>query len=409
MSGFSRTEYAFARLLSRTPVLKKSLKYFWQQLNHKLNRSAVTFDCRYPVVRLTESGKIGFFGYYDLSPMNEDGSHVVFHQLQGSSLKADRANIILMDLKTGSKTKIGDTSMFNLQSGSRLQWMNDHEVLFNKEKEDCSGCGTVRYDMVTGQSRFYDFPVFCTAKTTAFSINLSAAKASGNEYGYRSLNSFPKDESMISAFDFDKEVVKMILPLEKLLSFGDRGYPTGSKHTVNHLMISPDNDNIIFIHRWYSASGKSERLLMMQLSTGDLKTLNDEMTSHCCWLDSTTVLGYMRHRGKDGYYSVTVSGEFKEWESPFDGDPVDGHPSCEKGKVVFDTYPDKCRMQSLFIRDRDRIELVGKFFSPIMFDPYYRCDLHPRWDPSASKIFIDSEHEGERGLYMIELPFKPES
>jgi putative transposase len=32
-----------------------------------------------------------------------------------------------------------------------------------------------------------------------------------------------------------------------------------------------------------------------------------------------------------------------------------------------------------------------------------RCDLHPRWSPDGRQVCIDSAHEGERQMYIVDV------
>ena len=47
--------------------------------------------------------------------------------------------------------------------------------------------------------------------------------------------------------------------------------------------------------------------------------------------------------------------------------------------------------------------LIGKFYSPLKFNDYNRCDLHPRWSPEGKYISIDSAHQGDRRTYLIDV------
>ena len=81
----------------------------------------------------------------------------------------------------------------------------------------------------------------------------------------------------------------------------------------------------------------------------------------------------------------------------------DGHPSFLGNIILFDSYPDRSRMQHLYIynADSDGIDDIGSFLSPLRFFGPTRCDLHPKWSSNSKDIFIDSTHEGKRGLYKL--------
>ncbi|MFM9028725.1 MAG: hypothetical protein ACKOQ6_12155 [Bacteroidota bacterium] len=408
MSNFSDTEYAIARFLGKVPILKRSIKYFWQQASFFFNKPAFKSECDFHVVRLSSTSRPGFFGYYDLSPVNPSGTHIAFHEMKENGMRSSIAEIVVLDLVSNERKVIGETSMFNLQSGSRLQWLNESEIIYNFQKDEYSTCGTLRYDISTGQSRFYPFPVFVSDEHFAYSVNLQALLKSGNEYAYRKmkLEVEEEDEPMICRMDWRSGQSIAILTRLKLIRAGNREFPADCIHTVNHLMISPDKKKLLFIHRWYSSEGKSDRLMLLEIKDDSLKILNDEMSSHCCWLNESTIMGYMRHEGRDGYFLVTTSGELSNLLPASDLPVRDGHPSTAMNCIVFDTYPDKRRMQSLFLTRGDKTERIARFFSPITFNPYYRCDLHPRLNTNASCIFIDSDHDGLRSLYMIDLTAK---
>ena len=84
----------------------------------------------------------------------------------------------------------------------------------------------------------------------------------------------------------------------------------------------------------------------------------------------------------------------------------DGHPSYspDRTKVVTDTYPDRARIQRIYVMKGENCkpEIVSKTFSPFKYDNDTRCDLHPGWNHKGDKVCFDSVFEGHRGLYIVE-------
>lgn len=115
----------------------------------------------------------------------------------------------------------------------------------------------------------------------------------------------------------------------------------------------------------------------------------------------------------------------------------DGHPSfrpTDRGCLLTDTYPDESGWRTLMLCDLHdpQVQRLGRFqqaqvtpdtsnfekavegiepevlnkFSPSHF-AYSRsgihCDLHPRWRWDGRAVCFDSNHEGFRGVYTLEL------
>ena len=52
-----------------------------------------------------------------------------------------------------------------------------------------------------------------------------------------------------------------------------------------------------------------------------------------------------------------------------------------------------------------RRELLGRFRHPTGPNSIVevRCDLHPRWSPDGKIVTVDSIHDGQRAVYLLEL------
>ncbi|MGE8489870.1 MAG: hypothetical protein ACN6OQ_16090, partial [Paraburkholderia nemoris] len=46
---------------------------------------------------------------------------------------------------------------------------------------------------------------------------------------------------------------------------------------------------------------------------------------------------------------------------------------------------------------------IGSFYTPPDLKKENRCDLHPRWRRDGRAVCIDSVHEGERQMYVIDV------
>ena len=111
-------------------------------------------------------------------------------------------------------------------------------------------------------------------------------------------------------------------------------------HKLNHIMISPDGRNCIFIHRYYHGRVRYDRLFRCDIEDGSLILLsNYKMVSHCSWLNNSEIIGYMNGPSyKSGWWKVNVfSGEYTDLE--FLSNYGDGHPTVSGKYFSFDSYP----------------------------------------------------------------------
>ena len=86
----------------------------------------------------------------------------------------------------------------------------------------------------------------------------------------------------------------------------------------------------------------------------------------------------------------------------------DGHGtfSPDGRWMVTDTYPQgKLREQKLYLMDmRTEATLpLGRFVEPPKFTGHWRCDLHPRWSADSTLLTVDSIHNGDRKIYMLDV------
>ncbi len=391
---------AIARRLSSYPELKRVLKYSFQGVMFLLNFHRAKFRCRFQVIRQTdESG--GFFGYYDKSPESPNGKYLLWHRIVKSEGKNIEAEICVKSVESGAVQVIGRTSAVNFQIGARLQWLDNDRLIYNDYNREADSYYSVVYSISAGSRRELNAPVFDVSGNLFLTLDFKHLTSCGSEYGYFSHKQSTGSKPEIRIGDLETGSSKSLLNADEIFDIKKLPDDAVDIH-FNHLLFSPTGTRFIFFLRFTASSGRQEYLLLHDLLKKETVLLNSEMTSHCCWVDDRTVAGYLSHKDKPGFYTIDISSlQYKELFS--ESNPGDGHPSFKNGVFMFDSYPDNSRMQHLFISGSNQTLLAGSFYSPLIFDEFYRCDLHPRFSQDGKRIYFDSLHSGERHLYSLEF------
>lgn len=205
--------------------------------------------------------------------------------------------------------------------------------------------------------------------------------------------------------DYESGKGMMLHNLESIVSCQPKAIFASCLHKVNHLMIKPNGKGFIFIHRWYKGKRRFDRLIYSDFKT--LRVLaDDEMVSHMCWVDDNTVFGYLRHEGKDGFYFININtGKFTLCQKMTELAMGDGHPTVYREWIAFDTYPDKSRMQHLYLYNVKTSELFPllELYHGLKYTGECRCDLHPRFSSDGKYVFFDTVYSGKRTLCYIDI------
>ncbi|HAQ61114.1 TPA: glycosyl transferase [Candidatus Delongbacteria bacterium] len=415
MSSYNSIEKYFARILAEFPGLKSGIKRLYSTANfylHKKNFTHKSEKTIIPVLSCKENES--FFGYYDKSPMNLNDEFIIYHETGGihTNLPPDtdkKINIMLFNAKNNSYRKITETSSYNWQQGSKLQWLTEEKLIFN----DFDGLKFISkmYDTRNESLKTIDFPIYdCFKDEFALSINFSRLNSTDKDYGYKNIKYKPdhlKDLKNDGIFfvDLKRNKTRLIIPIENIINLHFKENMKEAKHLFNHIMMSPDGKYFIFIHRWYQSGKRYDSLILSSMDGADVKVLADsDLVSHCCWFGNKTVVGYLKyHSHGNSFYKINIQSGKINLLSEKMRSFGDGHPSFYGNKMLFDSYPDRSRMQSIYIYDieKDIIDNIGSFLSPLRYFSNTRCDLHPRWSFSGKDIFFDSTHEGNRTLNRI--------
>jgi hypothetical protein len=418
VSSYSSVEKRVARFLSSFPLLKKVAKYIYSRAVYLVNKKGYSKLSDWPLLAFDVNSLEAFFGYYDKSPGNTSGlviAHTTAHDTSVPPKSSYKIGITVFD-SSGKQMMSIPSSAYNLQQGSRAHWLSDNCLVFNDYDESEGHYVSKVFSVGEGQLvEQYGHAVQDSFENKFFlSLNYRRLMALRPDYGYRNIPNMTEAELRevsddgLWFVDYKTGESRLLVSIQKACELKPDVLFDKALHKFNHVMISPSGEKAIFMHRYIVAGRRFDRLLSLEIHTGEIELLSDYgMVSHCFWADDNTVLGYMRGPdGRDTYWLINVStGEFKESPTVELKPYGDGHPHVHGDWFVTDTYPDKARMQHLLLGNwkTGEVRHLGEFFHAFRFSGESRCDLHPRFSPDGKSVYFDSVWSGKRCLYRLDL------
>lgn len=410
--------------LNKYPQLKKYIKRGYQLSMYALSKK-IKSEGNIIRVSPNDSSSEYFFGYYDKSPWDATGRYILCMRAKDTWSKpdpTDEADIIIIDTQDENNVrKVATTHTWNVQQGCMAQWLGpdySSHILYNDMRNGiyCS----VKFNVKTSEETIFPMSLYSVSKDgkTALSLDFSRLHNIRPGYGYAALPektsgvALPED-TCIWKLDIESREVIPLLKYTDFAKFEPRPemQEDGSVHKVNHLMLSPNGKRFMVLYRWFCGQRKYTRLITCNIDGTNMYLLSDDdMVSHCYWKNDDEIIAFCnKHNGGTGYY--LMKDKTQNYKHLWPTLSNDGHPSycpTDNSLVVFDTYPDRARIQEVKIaRDTDvegkDIKVIAKVFAPFKYDNDTRCDLHPRWSRDGRKVCFDACFEGHRGLYVVNL------
>jgi len=410
-----------------------------------------------PVRRLGSGDRHHFFGYYNKTVWDRTGRYLLGNQvaMMDAPLTPElEAEVGYFDLEDGATFHAVDTTRaWNWQMGCQLQWLDGQpgrKIIYNTRTDDLSGrypgFGAVVLDIDSGAKTTLPMPVYVTAPNSRYALCVDYRRLyiTHETIGYSErggpfrMHLAPADDG-IHGLNLATGEVSLIVSYADLCNFHPKASMERAIHWVSHIEINPSSSRVLFLHRWTERVEDEtcflHRLITMNPDGSDMRLLecsdhplpqlavdfdpaavgtfdyekSEYQISHPLWQDDSHIIVWGPHAGSIHYhlYEDSATGPVEV---------IGREVLTENGHMTFapvdtrwllsDTYPDaQTNKRILFLYDvREGVRYdLGEFYTPPDLRKENRCDLHPRWHRDGLAVCIDSVHEGERQMYVIDV------
>jgi hypothetical protein len=411
----------------------------------------------FPCTRVGRNGRHHFFGYYNKSNWDPSGRKLLAHEVpwRDAPVKPELiAQVGYFDMEPGAGFRaVGETRSWNWQMGSQLQWLGGsggRKIIYNVRTDDA----TTRYpyfgaeirDIETGESRVLPMPVYVVAPNGEWALTVDYRRlyVTHETIGYPCGRLAPKPllcpaDDGIWQMDMGTGEARLAVSYAQLADFDPRESMKKAIHWVSHIEVNPSSTRVLFLHRW-TERVKDEtcflhRLITMAPDGSDLRLLecsdhplpqlaagfdpvavgtfdyekSEWQISHPLWRQDGEIIVWGPHAGRIGYhlYQDRDGGDVRL---------IGAGVLTENGHMTFspvnprwllsDTYPDSTtheRILFLFDMESGRRHDLGSFYADPKLSKENRCDLHPRWRPDGLQVSIDSMHQQDRDMYVVDV------
>lgn len=383
---------------------------------------------RVPVRPVTRDPGYHWFGYYDKRQFDSKARYVLGMEVafeHRSPRPDDVVRLGMIDLRDGDRwIPLAETRAWNWQQGAMLQWLpgSDHEVIYNDREGD--RFISVILDVRTRRKRKLPHPIYAVSPDGRWAVTTDFRRLADTRpgYGYAGVADPNRDvlapeDAGIWRVDLRTGDARLIVSIAEVVRTpspppNPQFDWTGAKHWFNHLLVSPGGRRFVFLHRW-SGGAAGPRGFFTRMFTADADGRNLHVVdgfgggSHFIWRDERHILAWATR--------PPLGGRFYLYEDQSDRvEPVgaevmtaNGHCSYLPGNrwILNDTYPDRERMQHLYLFDTltGRRVPLASFYSPPQYAGEWRCDLHPRFSPDGRLVTVDSAHQGGRQIYLLDI------
>ncbi len=385
---------------------------------------------KYDWKRLTPAdGSHYFFGYYDRCPWNHDQTlHLVLKVAQATRLPVpgETAEVGVVD-RGGHYQGLAETRAWCHQQGSMTLWLPHRPgcFIFNDYDVERRQLLARIYDLHRGLVGAYDRPVYAMSPDGRWGVSLNFGRIPRRGYSYAEA-SLSRDEHPdydaegLFLIDMHSGASRLLVSYRQMMALHPVPYELDDVYVwLNHAIFNCDSSRILWLFRHcHNPLAPAWKTHMFTVGVDGAELLCplphfywNGMISHQIWgRTPREVLIDARWRTTNADYVV-----FDERQLPLRATLISkgmgpfGHTifSPDGTWLLADTYSDENSNQHLaLVNPADgSLEEIGLFrhYQPQGYCGDARCDLHPRWSRDGRTITVDSIHNYERGIYMLEL------
>lgn len=409
----NRLEQNLHRILEDYPVAKTLIRDVYQQICGLLPVKNIM-----PHELVSRPGF--FYGFHNICPWSPDNKQLLTHKISSDSLHNPRpGESVEIGYFSGDNfenyTSLSKTRSWNWQQGSMLQWLGpSSNVIFN---DFDSGRNHARVLTLMGNEVLaLDRPIAAVSPDGRCALSYSFERLRHGMPGYEYASGINREELVdkprhdgLYVIDIASARANRIFSVGEIATYYPEPSFKDSFHFFSHCLFSPTSKRFVFFHRWLKPGmALKTRMISCNIDgTAPYIFPTDDMVSHIVWVDGSHILAFAgtRQGGRHYYLFTDESDEYsivgEKWFHS------DGHPNVSPDKrwLLTDTYPDRCRMQHLFLYDmyHDQAHEVLRLKIPFEYRNEIRCDFHPRWDRLGKTISFDSAHNGIRAHCTLDI------
>jgi hypothetical protein len=379
------------------------------------------------------------FGYYDRNPWDAGGrTHLALRIPQQERLPepGEPADVGYVDREERAFHKVGETLAWCHQQGAMTLWLPHRPgaFVYNDFVQDGKSWRAVArvHSLAEGDLAHYEVPLYTLSRDGRWGATLNFSRIPRRGYSY-ALALLPKenpepdlDNDGLFLVDMHSGESNLICSYRRLIAHHPFPYdvePEGENRVymwLNHAIFNADSSRVMVLFRYAPQMAPSQPwqtyMFTMRLDGSDLRCSLSDLhwrggaISHQIWGRTPAEILVDANWGGRGHEYVV----FDESQQPFQAQRLSrgmgpaGHLNFSPNGdwMAADTYPSPAGLQRLaliHVSSGDLVELGQFCHQTPGARGDMRCDLHPRWSPDGRTLTVDTIHEEERKIYMLDL------